>query len=174
MAEKTKAELKAYFETGDKPTQNQFADLIDNTYNIPQEKLFDTFKKTLDYQDLLIYDTLFTTYEFFTLPDNYLPFQITIVINTQFITPNTPTWIFQIRNSADTFSIYPTTINLSNLTSTLKGQAKSISFLDYFDLPLLPPYNNLKGYIYSSPSIDKINTLTEGNADIYFHCAKIF
>lgn len=32
MAIKTAAELKAYFETGDTPTQAQFEDLIDSTY----------------------------------------------------------------------------------------------------------------------------------------------
>lgn len=29
MAVKTKAQLKSYFETGDKPTQSEFEDLID-------------------------------------------------------------------------------------------------------------------------------------------------
>ena len=32
MAIKTSAELKAYFETGDTPTQAQFEDLVDSTY----------------------------------------------------------------------------------------------------------------------------------------------
>ena len=30
MAQRTKAVLKTYFETGDKPTQQQFEDLIDS------------------------------------------------------------------------------------------------------------------------------------------------
>ena len=34
MAEKTRTQLKAYFETGDKPTQSQFIDLIDSVPNI--------------------------------------------------------------------------------------------------------------------------------------------
>lgn len=36
MAIKTKAELKAYFETGDVPTQSQFEDLIDSLLSINQ------------------------------------------------------------------------------------------------------------------------------------------
>lgn len=34
MATKTDAELKAYFESGDKPTQGQFGDLIDSKRNV--------------------------------------------------------------------------------------------------------------------------------------------
>lgn len=34
MAVKTAAELKAYFETGDKPTQSQFEDLIDTIFSL--------------------------------------------------------------------------------------------------------------------------------------------
>jgi len=33
MPQKTKAELKAYFNTGDRPTEAQFGDLIDSTFN---------------------------------------------------------------------------------------------------------------------------------------------
>lgn len=34
MAEKTKAELKTYFETDDKPTESEFSDLVDSVPNI--------------------------------------------------------------------------------------------------------------------------------------------
>jgi len=34
MAIKNRADLKAFFETGDKPTQEQFADLIDSCFNL--------------------------------------------------------------------------------------------------------------------------------------------
>ncbi len=33
MAKKNRTTLKTYFETGDKPTQSQFADLIDSSHN---------------------------------------------------------------------------------------------------------------------------------------------
>lgn len=36
MSIQTKTTLKSYFETGDKPTQAQFADLIDSCYNVQQ------------------------------------------------------------------------------------------------------------------------------------------
>lgn len=37
MAQKNRTDLKAFFETGDKPTQSQFADLIDSFYNIDED-----------------------------------------------------------------------------------------------------------------------------------------
>lgn len=36
MSVQTKEILKSYFETGDKPTQAQFADLIDSCFNLPE------------------------------------------------------------------------------------------------------------------------------------------
>lgn len=36
MSAQTKEILKSYFETGDKPTQAQFADLIDSCFNLPE------------------------------------------------------------------------------------------------------------------------------------------
>jgi hypothetical protein len=33
MAEKNRTELKSYFETGDRPTQDEFVDLIDSAVN---------------------------------------------------------------------------------------------------------------------------------------------
>lgn len=39
MAVRTKAQLKSYFETGDKPTQSEFEDLIDTL--LVQEQLGD-------------------------------------------------------------------------------------------------------------------------------------
>jgi len=48
MAEQTRTTLKAYFETGDTPTESQFADLIDSDSNIlddgkiPEEKWYIT------------------------------------------------------------------------------------------------------------------------------------
>ena len=38
MAEKTRTELKGYFETGDRPTQDHFIDLIDSAVNKSQDK----------------------------------------------------------------------------------------------------------------------------------------
>jgi len=38
MAEKTRTELKTYFETGDRPTQDHFTDLIDSGVNKLQDK----------------------------------------------------------------------------------------------------------------------------------------
>ncbi|PTX59473.1 hypothetical protein C8N46_10962 [Kordia periserrulae] len=38
MAEKNRTELKAYFETGDRPTQDEFVDLIDSSVNKGQDK----------------------------------------------------------------------------------------------------------------------------------------
>ncbi|MBC8756566.1 hypothetical protein H2O64_17980 [Kordia sp. YSTF-M3] len=38
MAEKNRTELKAYFETGDRPTQGHFIDLIDSAVNKSQDK----------------------------------------------------------------------------------------------------------------------------------------
>ena len=35
MAQKTRTQLKAYFETGDKPTEAQFVDLIESVVNLP-------------------------------------------------------------------------------------------------------------------------------------------
>lgn len=41
MAIKTATELKAYFETGDKPTQSQFEDLIDTLFSaVPDYKVY--------------------------------------------------------------------------------------------------------------------------------------
>ena len=37
MSQKTRAALKAYFETGSKPTQEQFADLIDSVFNLTND-----------------------------------------------------------------------------------------------------------------------------------------
>lgn len=37
MAKKNRTDLKAFFKTGDKPTQSQFADLIDSFYNIDED-----------------------------------------------------------------------------------------------------------------------------------------
>ena len=39
MASQTKDILKSYFETGDKPTQQQFADLIDSMFNKTDDML---------------------------------------------------------------------------------------------------------------------------------------
>jgi len=41
MAKKTRAELKAFFETGDKPTQQQFADFIDSVLNLIEQSQVD-------------------------------------------------------------------------------------------------------------------------------------
>jgi hypothetical protein len=38
MAEKNRTELKAYFETGDRPTQDEFVDFIDSAINKGQDK----------------------------------------------------------------------------------------------------------------------------------------
>ena len=38
MAEKNRTELKSYFETGDRPTQDEFGDLIDSAVNTGQDK----------------------------------------------------------------------------------------------------------------------------------------
>ena len=38
MAEKNRTELKSYFETGDRPTQDEFVDLIDSAVNKGQDK----------------------------------------------------------------------------------------------------------------------------------------
>ncbi|WP_420574451.1 hypothetical protein [Kordia sp.] len=38
MAEKNRTELKSYFETGDRPTQDEFVDLVDSAVNKGQDK----------------------------------------------------------------------------------------------------------------------------------------
>ena len=39
MAQKTREILKNYFETGDRPTQQEFADLIDSVFNKTDDKV---------------------------------------------------------------------------------------------------------------------------------------
>ena len=43
MSEQTRTVLKTYFETGDKPTQAQFGDLIDSAVNNVDDKLYLTY-----------------------------------------------------------------------------------------------------------------------------------
>lgn len=51
MALRTRAELDAFFETGDKPTEQQFADLIESSINIPDDGIRGWQKFTIDFTD---------------------------------------------------------------------------------------------------------------------------
>src|SRR4030042_1768829 len=51
MAEKSRTELKAFFETGDRPTQSQFEDLIDSVLNIVNDGFKAWTKLRLSYTD---------------------------------------------------------------------------------------------------------------------------
>lgn len=54
MAETTRTALKAFFETNDKPTQSQFADLIDSFQNILDDGAEYTFTPILPADDVVI------------------------------------------------------------------------------------------------------------------------
>jgi len=51
MAEKTRSELKAFFETNDQPTQSEFSDFIDSILNFQDDGFGKWIKYTLDYTD---------------------------------------------------------------------------------------------------------------------------
>ena len=65
MAQKTRSALKSLFETGDKPTQQDFADLIDSSPNIQEEGELvsvekDPFTETIDITTLLSHSPAYT------------------------------------------------------------------------------------------------------------------
>ena len=48
MSIKTKEELKSYFETGDKPTQQQYEDLLDTMFDMSTESIKKVVRVTID------------------------------------------------------------------------------------------------------------------------------
>jgi hypothetical protein len=99
MSEKTRTELKAYFETGDMPTQSEFEDFIDSVPNLAQGEGQKIYFKEILYTDFVDIEALSSNFPFFTAPENYFVQSLIVTINQVFESPSNSTLDIYLYNT---------------------------------------------------------------------------
>lgn len=168
MALKTRAELKAFFETGDFPTESQFADFIDSVNNILENNSPSWSKVTKTYADFQPNPGTTGSIQCFEIPANTQVVGIIVILRESFIcAPASPIFVW-LTNTSDT-------IAYSNLSSFEASQPIS-NFTGRKSDGILGSHlgiDNTTGgfsnlHIILQNPISKIDNLSAGILDVYY------
>ena len=167
MAQQTRTTLKNYFLTGDKPTQSQFADLIDSFLNFAELDFSAWTKATIIYSsltglpgsDVLIPAAVLNAKEYIT--------DIIVHVETAFAGPGISNGAIAAKDAAGTdfLSGYASIITTGSNTNTLRP-----TMAGYFSTNVAASWQS---NIYLFISGCTLAQLTAGKVNIYIRTAKI-
>jgi len=168
MAQKDRTTLKSYFETGDLPTQSEFADLIDSFPNL-SEKEYGVFqKKTISYADFIGISSPNGFVDFLTLGAKETFVSAYIKADPAFDSPSTSALsiaIFDDTNSLDISGAPSIDIN-----QPIVDQLQSLSPTDYGQPTISTPRTIKLSFISGA---DDLEDFTAGSVDIYYSIVKL-
>lgn len=173
MALKSKAELKAYFETGDFPTQSQFSDFIDSILNLIDNKSYGWEKFSIDYTAFQPNTTNMLFVDAMTLPAGFQP--------TRFIFRPKQSWtggtisqaIFQLFHPGDSLLLSFGLNHAENPITNIIGTNTDI--INNYDKDLINVVSgaSIRLKLYLNGATSGMNDLTSGELDIYYQLMKM-
>lgn len=177
MAQLDRAALKAFFETGDKPTQTQFADLIDSLFNFIDDFSLPFIKVTKLFSDFQPNATNTGIIPFAVVPAGYQINRLFIKHSTLFSGGLINSAKIFVRDSSNQIDLMPSLYDVYQppgdtigiISAAMNTTSATNRIMDFIN-----PSNILLGLTVDDPPRTAIiDDLTQGSLDIYYRLDKI-
>lgn len=167
----TRSTLKAYFNTGDKPTEAQFSDLIDSIPNILDDGPLAFTKLTFDYTDFQPGVNFDSYIDAFDVPQGYQLDKVVIVSKTQFNGAGISAANLRGYDSSDTYLLTNWLINLYTAPSNTFG-CISPGYSGSNVISSIAASSKIRMRLTSAGAF--ISALAGGEFDLYYRLFRIF
>jgi len=162
MTQQNSATLKNYFLTGDKPTQTQFANLIDSYYNLSDHAADGWKSLVVPYTDMQI-AALTKTVAFITLAQKQVIKTLMYHITTTFAAPSMTTLTFRLWDNV------PSNALTAAISMTAVGGNAQTFFNNTWSGPVMDvvnPYSLKLQFIIAGAA--SLNALTAGSMTLFY------
>jgi len=173
MAEQTRTYLKALFETGKTPTETNFSDLIETFSSVKENANFKIYSKTLVYDQFESCSTQSLFFDLFELDDDFIPVLAFIRLTENFVSAHDGDTQLELYDYNDSNIILRNAFILSANASTASGKMGILDLSHSVYLPIVSPYNVLRGKISITSGVYNLDDLTSGSASIQMLAVKI-
>ena len=173
MPNKTRTELKTFFETGDKPTQAQFVDLIDSLINIIDDGLCPWQKVTKLYTDFQPCAVSEKFIDCFSMPAGYQLNRTIIIPTISFTGGGTDSAYISLYNEIDTIQYVNTLLNVFIAITSHSGVVGP-GYVVATGPGVEPTQGeDVRIRLNIGGGMFNINNLTAGSVDIFYRLDKI-
>jgi len=165
--------LKAYFEAGDKPTEDQFIDLIDSFLNFLDDGIFPMQKVTINYTDFQPSSSSNIYIDCLLVPQGYQVRRIYIIPSERFLGGTISDSAMQLFDSSDSFSLVNSLCSLFVIQADTWGMISPAYTEDYTSISDINDDSYIRMYFVVTGATDGFNDLTQGSVDIYYSLDKM-
>jgi len=173
MSMKNRADLKAFFETGDKPTQEQFADLIDSLISNLDDGIGPWQKVTKSYSDWQPHNGNSKAIDAFWVPPGYQPNRAIIFNTGKFIGGTISSAIIYLRNFDNSANYVGPYLDVFRSPAPNQGIILPMDISNDDSLIDLNNGNFIQILLVTTDGTDGIDDLNSGILEIYYRLDKI-
>jgi len=173
MAIVSRTVLKAYFEAGDKPTQDQFIDLIDSFLNFIDDGIYGIQKVTKTFADFQPSSLDSVYVDLFQVPAGFQVSRIIIRPTESFTGGTIADTVAELYDSSDSLPYDNGEQTLSAAVTDTTGRICPGTINDFLSLSDVNSDSFVRLNLRLSGATDGMNDLDQGSVDYYYTLDKL-